>query len=552
MGLRIMKGRDGQTRPTFYGRFTDRDGKLVEENLHVEICGKIPSSLLDEGDTEFERSRGKALNELQKRKKKALSNRVVKSDAVREFKRSTGEELKQTGIEALPEKLEGIKPDRGNPVWWKWRQKVVGDFVAWARREKIRHVLDVTPAAAKKYLLLQYQPDKEGYQKTVVTVRKIKTVLGRVFATALEEGASNPFRHDDVSIERAEGDTSHNRKPLTEEEVGRLLKAAKADPLVYDLIVCGLCTGARRGDVARLQWESVDLRKGTIEMTTQKTKKKVSIPILPRLREVFEARLAEKPKKEQHVFPEAQRIIDSKPAQLSYRIKRVFAIALSNGIEDAKLVKEDAPERVNLADVLPSVEKAIESSSYTESKRQKMIDLVRRYAQGETYRVIQRATSISRGGISALLHLAEKVSGQCFIIDKRPSFSVKRAIVDMTRESREHGSRAASVYDFHALRTSFITTAITGKIPVEIVKLITGHKLVDTIIEHYLKPKGIVYHELFMAAMPAALTETAQQKQIGAPTEGKKESRMAELHKTLSDDDRKELRQILNQQDGSN
>lgn len=544
MGLRILKGRDGQPRPTFYGRFTDRDGKVIEENLQVKICGKIPSSLLDEGDPEFERSRGKALNELKKRKEGAGIKRVVKSDAVRTFKRSTAKELKQTSIDDLPEVLTKITPEKQSPVWGQWRQKVVNDFVTWARREKIRNVLDVTPEDAKKYLLLRYQPDKEGYQKTVASVRKIKNILGRVFATALEEGASNPFRHDDASIERAEGDTAHTRKPLTEEEVGRLLEEAKKDRMVYDLIVCGLCTGARRGDVARLKYKSVDLRNNVIEITTHKTGAEISVPILPRLREVIETRLAEKSKKELYVFPEARRIIDSKPAQLSYRIKRIFALALSDGIEDAKPATE-TPERVNLADVLPSVETAIEKSAFTESKRQKMIDLVKRYAQGETYRVMQRATGISRGGISDLLHLAEKTSGHCFIIDKRPTFSIKRAIIDMTRESREHGTRAASIYDFHALRTSFITTAITGGIPVEIVKAITGHKLTETIIEHYLKPKGSVYHEKFMAAMPASLTGRNPEVKALPSATG---DRLAEIAATLKElsKEKAQLQKLLN------
>lgn len=546
MGLRILKGRDGQPRPTFYGRFTDRDGKVCEENLQVKICGKPPSSLLDEGDPEFERSRGKALNELKKRKGEAVSNRVGKSDAVRAFKRSTSKELKQTSIEGLPEVLASITKKTQSPVWGKWRKKVVGEFVAWAGREKIRNVLDVSPADAKKYLLLKYQPDKEGYQKTVASVRKIKNILGRVFASALEEGAANPFRHDDTSIERAEGDTAHTRKPLTEEEVGRLLEEAKKDRMVYDLIVCGLCTGARRGDVARLKYKSVDLRNNVIEITTHKTGARVSIPILPRLREVIEARLAEKSKKELYVFPEARRIIDGKPAQLSYRIKRIFALALSDGIEDAKPATE-TPERVTLADVLPSVEAAIEKAAFTESKRQKMIDLVKRYAQGETYRVMQRATGISRGGISDLLHLAEKASGHYFIIDKRPTFSIKRAIIDMTRESREHGTRAASIYDFHALRTSFITTAITGGIPVEIVKAITGHKLTETIIEHYLKPKGSVYHEKFMAAMPAALTGRNPETLALPAASGDRLQMITDALGGLSESEKEQLQKLLNQ-----
>ena len=65
MGLKIIKGRDGSTRPTWYGRVSVK-GRLVTQNLNVPIEGEIP---LDEsghpilsvkGDKAFERSRREA------------------------------------------------------------------------------------------------------------------------------------------------------------------------------------------------------------------------------------------------------------------------------------------------------------------------------------------------------------------------------------------------------------------------------------------------------------------------------------------------------------
>ena len=86
--------------------------------------------------------------------------------------------------------------------------------------------------------------------------------------------------------------------------------------------------------------------------------------------------------------------------------------------------------------------------------------------------------------------------------------SIKRAVKDITRKTRAVGMRDASKYDFHALRTTFVTLALGGKnpMPVEKVIALTGHRTVETAMKYYFKPEGADFKNELEAAMPKSLS----------------------------------------------
>ena len=53
---------------------------------------------------------------------------------------------------------------------------------------------------------------------------------------------------------------------------------------------------------------------------------------------------------------------------------------------------------------------------------------------------------------------------------------------------RKHGLRKASVYDFAALRTTWITLAVQCGVPTAHICLVSGHTSEAMILKHYLKP----------------------------------------------------------------
>ncbi len=141
----------------------------------------------------------------------------------------------------------------------------------------------------------------------------------------------------------------------------------------------------------------------------------------------------------------------------------------------------------------------------TPAKQKRMGLVLRLYAEGKPYNSIMAATGLSKGCISGLLTEAERVSGIRFI--RRKETSGKKTIAEVTRTPRSVGVRAASIYDFHALRTTFVTLAISAGVSVDKLRALTGHTTVEIVMRHYFKPKGTDFADELRKALPAILTK---------------------------------------------
>lgn len=89
------------------------------------------------------------------------------------------------------------------------------------------------------------------------------------------------------------------RRPFTPDELRRVLAAA--DDQWKGMVGVALYTGFRLGDVATLDWKSIDLATAEINLVTAKTGRRISIPIAPPLHRLLSAL----GKKTGPVFPEA-------------------------------------------------------------------------------------------------------------------------------------------------------------------------------------------------------------------------------------------------------
>jgi hypothetical protein len=75
-------------------------------------------------------------------------------------------------------------------------------------------------------------------------------------------------------------------------------------------------------------------------------------------------------------------------------------------------------------------------------------------------------------------------------------------------ERREgEGLRRASVRDFHSFRVTWVTIALTGGVPLEIVQKVTGHKTTDIVLKHYFQPGREEFRQTLQSAMPKLLTD---------------------------------------------
>jgi integrase len=79
----------------------------------------------------------------------------------------------------------------------------------------------------------------------------------------------------------------NKREAFTIPEIKTLL--AQADPEWRSMILFGLYTGQRIGDICLLSWDHIDLERDEIRFIAKKTQKKIMIPIAPPLRAHIES-----------------------------------------------------------------------------------------------------------------------------------------------------------------------------------------------------------------------------------------------------------------------
>ena len=95
---------------------------------------------------------------------------------------------------------------------------------------------------------------------------------------------------------------SARRRPFKLPEIKRLLRVAHGEWV--GLILFGLYTGQRIGDIARLTWQNIDLERGELALVSRKTKRHIVIPLAAPLQTFLEKTDAgDDPK--QPLFPRA-------------------------------------------------------------------------------------------------------------------------------------------------------------------------------------------------------------------------------------------------------
>ena len=84
--------------------------------------------------------------------------------------------------------------------------------------------------------------------------------------------------------------------------------------------------------------------------------------------------------------------------------------------------------------------------------------------------------------------------------------NMKAAVKSLTRVTREQGQRAASVRDWHALRTTWATLAISNGVPLEDVRKVTGHSTDQILVDHYYRPDAEHARRVLGGALPSVIT----------------------------------------------
>ena len=495
--VRLKKQRDGSFRKHWYGQYVE-DGKHREVNLNVVWRGtpKPVRDVADAENTPFARSMRKAQAALAEHVEEARYKGRVEHLTERLIASKTGRAVEYARLADLPDRWRNlgrqVEATEAHLANCDAHFRRFIDFMQ-SRKPSAVYLYEIGPkdaAAFVKHLRKDLAPATAQYG-----VRLLNKALSRF----LPVGAANPFAGFVGRRGNGESGVIH-RKPFTAEELRAILDAAREDAFMYPLIVTAACTGMRRGDVCKLDWRDVDLAGGMLAVKTSKTEAPVEIPIFPPLRAVLDERGS---KARGLVFPEAAAMLKENSNGLTWRFKKIVARALDGN------TPEPEPEPVPAAEIEAEALAAIEEHIPEGERRDRMLETFRRYAAGESVRGIEEALAVSRSTVSADLHAVENWTGKRFMrrgAGRHSKASITAAVARTTRAHREQGKLSASVRDWHALRTTFVTLALSAGVPVELVQRVTGHKTVAVVMEHYFRPDREQFRAALTNAMPGILT----------------------------------------------
>ncbi len=141
--------------------------------------------------------------------------------------------------------------------------------------------------------------------------------------------------------------------------------------------------------------------------------------------------------------------------------------------------------------------------------------------------------NLTRSGPYCFPEAAEMYKNNIHGISWRFQKALKAAEITDTLVERDDASQRASVKDFHSLRTTWITMALSAGVPMELVRRVTGHSTVDVVLKHYFRPGREAFRSALETAMPKMLTcgeapateAQPKQKAEGSTVQGEKTPR---------------------------
>jgi integrase len=182
---------------------------------------------------------------------------------------------------------------------------------------------DLDLVSVTKTAVVEFRNAIAKKSSSVTTNADLKTVK-MLFRAAKRDGyiIQDPSEFVDY-VRRSSQD---ERRPFTIGEIKAVL--AVADPEWKSLVLFGLYTGQRLGDIATLNWKNIDLSKNEIRVKTRKTGKRLTIPIAAPLRKYIDS-LPEGDQSAGPVHPRAFEMIrrHGRSGNISNQFSDVLALA---------------------------------------------------------------------------------------------------------------------------------------------------------------------------------------------------------------------------------
>jgi integrase len=181
-----------------------------------------------------------------------------------------GEDLREP---TLREHIEGwlnAKAPSNAPATAVFYRNATTKFLAWLGGRADQEISLITRSN-----IVAFRNERAAVAAPKTVNHEIK-VLRMVFRSARKDGIISDDPAEFAETLRDRGGNSA-RRPFTIPELRAVLDAC--DDEWKSLVLFGLYTGQRLGDLATLSWANLDLQRQDIRLTTAKTGKRMSIPI---------------------------------------------------------------------------------------------------------------------------------------------------------------------------------------------------------------------------------------------------------------------------------
>ena len=243
-------------------------------------CFTLPNGQRTQRSTkETDRKRAQKLADAyEEAARKHVSARQMQSVIADLYTKIVGEPLRFASVREYFDSWLSRKKPETSPTTFLFYKGKARRFVTWLQTRADAEISRIT------------QGDILAYRKTELervsppTVNHEIKFLRMVFKTAKDDGllAENPAD----AIKNSKRTEPRIRRAFTLPELQRILSVA--DPEWKSLILFGLYTGQRLGDLARLTWQNVDLQRDELRLVTSKTGRQQIIPLASPLRKHIE------------------------------------------------------------------------------------------------------------------------------------------------------------------------------------------------------------------------------------------------------------------------
>ena len=173
-------------------------------------------------------------------------------------------------------------------------------FDYWKQRLGVYALIHITPELiAQERKLLIESPLIDDAKRSPSTINRYIAVLSSTLGYAVKKLrwiTENPCK----TLSRLKESAGRDRI-LNDDEITRLLDACKQSKssLLYPIVLFALTTGARRGEILKLEWRHIDLKKGIAFLTETKNGRPRSValsdPVIAELKALYSLRNPAKP-----------------------------------------------------------------------------------------------------------------------------------------------------------------------------------------------------------------------------------------------------------------